>query len=160
MATPLHRDPEAVRADVAAGYVSEGRAREGYGVVLDGEGGIDAAATEALREWLASSRPRLSIVPDERPAYTGGKGMRRIVRLHGATAGRLGVDHDTLVELLGRHPAPLRAWVRLDDRIAEGDCPLDAFGRRVLGVAPGDTVVVRSLRTPPVAAGLAGQPDA
>ena len=33
---------------------------------------------------------------------------------------------------------------------------MDAFGRRVLGVAPGDTVIVKTLRTPRVAAGLAG----
>ena len=63
--------------------------------------------------------------------------------------------HDTLVELLRTHPAPLRAWGRIDDEVAGGDCPMDAFGRRVLGVAPGDTVIVRTLRTPRVAAGLA-----
>ena len=144
-----------MRSDVAAGYVSEIRAREGYGVVLDGTGGVDADATAALRERLAASRPRLVVVADERHAYTGGKGMRRIVRVNGVTAERLGVVHDTLVELRGTHPAPVRAWARLDDEVADGDCPMDSFGRRVLGVAPGDTVIVRSLPTPEVAAGLA-----
>ena len=153
---PLRRDPEAVRSDVAAGYVSEARARDGYGVVLDGAGLVDRAATSALREALASARPRLSIVVDERPAYVGGKGRRRIVRLSRATAAQLGAGHDTLVELRGGHPAPLRAWVRIDDEVAGGTCPMDTFGRRVLGVAPGESVTVKPLRTPTVAAGLAG----
>ena len=82
--------------------------------------------------------------------------MRRIVRLNGATAERLGIAHDTLVELRGAHPAPLRAWARIDDEVGGGECPMDAFGRRVLGVAPGDTLIVRTLSTPRVAAGLAG----
>ena len=153
---PLHRDPESVRADVAAGYISEIRAHEGYGVVLDEAGDVAGDATVALRKRLAASRPRLAIVADERPAYTGGKGMRRILRLNHATAARLDVAHDTLVELRGTHPAPLRAWARIDDQVAEGDCPMDGFGQRVLGVAPGDSVTVRTLPTPLVAAGLAG----
>ena len=124
--------------------------------MLDDSGGVDAAATAALREQLAASRPRLIVVADERHAYTGGKGMRRIVRVNGVTAERLGVVHDTLVELRGTHPAPVRAWARIDDEVAGGECPMDSFGRRVLGVAAGDTVVVRTLPTPRVAAGLAG----
>lgn len=43
------RDPERVRADVLAGFVSVGRAREVYGVELDPDGAVDAAATAALR---------------------------------------------------------------------------------------------------------------
>ena len=153
---PLRRDPEAVRADVVAGYVTEERARQGYGVAFDAWGSVDAAETTALRERTAGSRPRLSVVADERHAYTGGKGMRRVVRLNGATAARLDIVHDTLVELRGKHPAPLRAWVRIDDETADGDCPMNAFGRRVLGVAAGDTVTLRTLPTPQVTAGLAG----
>ena len=153
---PLHRDPEAVRGDVVAGYVSEARAREGYGVIFDETGKVHATETSTLRERHAASRPRVSIVADERHSYTGGKGMRRIVRLNGATAKRLGIVHDTLVELRGTHPAPLRAWARIDDEVADTECPMDAFGRQVLGVAPGDAVAVRTLSTPRVAAGLAG----
>ena len=152
---PLHRDPEAVRADIVAGYVTEERACDGYGVVLDDAGSVDRTAA-ARREQLAAARPRLSIVADERSAHTGGKGMRRMVRLGATTAERLGVVHDTLIELRGAHPAPLRAWTRVEDGVADGDCPMDAFGRRVLGVAPGNSVVVRTLPTPRVAAGLAG----
>ena len=45
----LERDPQAVAADVAAGYVSPQRARDTYGVVLDDEGHVDFGATLALR---------------------------------------------------------------------------------------------------------------
>ncbi|GAA3662154.1 hydantoinase B/oxoprolinase family protein [Microbacterium marinilacus] len=45
---PLQRDPRAVLDDVEAGFVSESRAREAYGVaIVDGE--VDADATAALR---------------------------------------------------------------------------------------------------------------
>ncbi len=43
--------------------------------------------------------------------------------------------------------------------IWNGECPMDAFGRRVLGVGDGGAVVVRTLLTPRVAAGLASRGD-
>lgn len=49
---PLDRDPERVRADVEAGYVSVEGAREDYGVVVDASGdgvAIDGDATARLR---------------------------------------------------------------------------------------------------------------
>jgi N-methylhydantoinase B len=45
---PRRRDPEAVRADVRAGYLTPARAREQYGVALV-EGTVDAEATARLR---------------------------------------------------------------------------------------------------------------
>jgi N-methylhydantoinase B len=53
---PLLRDPELVARDIVAGYVTEGHAREVYGVVVDGEGALDAAATAARREQVRSER--------------------------------------------------------------------------------------------------------
>jgi N-methylhydantoinase B len=46
---PLDRPAERVRRDVAAGVVSPDSAREDYGVVVDAQGRVDAAATERLR---------------------------------------------------------------------------------------------------------------
>ena len=46
---PHQREVGRVRADVARGYVSRASAREDYGVALDAEIGIDAAATARLR---------------------------------------------------------------------------------------------------------------
>ena len=47
---PFVRDPGEVAADVANGKVSPAAARERYGVVVDGEGVVDEAATAALRD--------------------------------------------------------------------------------------------------------------
>nr|MDP9461373.1 hypothetical protein [Actinomycetota bacterium] len=58
---PLERDADAVVADVASGYVSEGAAREDYGVVVrrDENGAVvlDRAATEQLRYEKAQASP-------------------------------------------------------------------------------------------------------
>jgi N-methylhydantoinase B len=45
---PRRRDPERVRADVRAGFLTEARARDAYGVVLT-DGHVDAAATARTR---------------------------------------------------------------------------------------------------------------
>jgi N-methylhydantoinase B len=52
---PLTRDPELVAKEVRQGLVTAGAARL-YGVVLDGEGAVDAAATEALRGEIMAGR--------------------------------------------------------------------------------------------------------
>jgi N-methylhydantoinase B len=117
---------------------------------------IDGEATREQRDALRAARPQLLATKDDRFAYVGEKGMRRILRLSPNTAEALGLTADQLVELKGRHPAPLRAWVRLDAEIRDGCCPLDELGRRILGVDEGNTVILRALATAPVAAGLAG----
>ncbi|MFB2582393.1 hydantoinase B/oxoprolinase family protein [Herbiconiux sp. P15] len=54
---PLERDPARVAKDVSAGYVSPGRARDTYGVVLDEAFEVDEAATAALRGELMAAQP-------------------------------------------------------------------------------------------------------
>jgi N-methylhydantoinase B len=155
---PLAREPERVRADVAAGYVSTERARDGYGVVLTADGAVDEAATQARRTALRAMRRRLPVRADERDPYEGGRGKHRVLRLAPGLARSLGVEPGDLVELLGRHPAPLRAWVRVDVSVPDGEIGLDAFGRRVLGVESGATVGLTPLPMPPVPGGLADGP--
>ena len=46
---PLKRSPDQVREDVLDDYCTVEYAREAYGVVLNDEFKVDAAATEALR---------------------------------------------------------------------------------------------------------------
>jgi N-methylhydantoinase B len=53
---PLDREPGRVRTDVREGYVSADSARDHYGVVLRVDGGVDEAATAALRQRLRSRR--------------------------------------------------------------------------------------------------------
>lgn len=52
--SPLDRDPEAVARDVRDGLVSREAAAEAYGVVLQADGGIDAAATARARQQLSA----------------------------------------------------------------------------------------------------------
>ena len=156
---PLDRDPEAVSEDVRAGFVSTKRAREGYGVVLDAAGEVDAEATTTAREALADARFRIAVRVDETDPYTGVRGRRRTLRLSPASAQRLGVVGDDLVEILGAHPAPLRAWVRVDEGEAEfRTLGLDTFGRRVLGVGAGDEVELRRIAHPRPPGGMAHPP--
>ena len=46
---PMNRDPARVAIDVRDGMVSAQAAKEHYGVVLDGQGALDIAATEKQR---------------------------------------------------------------------------------------------------------------
>ena len=151
---PLAREPDRVRDDVRAGYVSPERARLGYGVVLAPSGDVDVVATQAERARLAAARRRFPVIADERDPYEGRLGRHRVLRMPPAMAADLGLAAGALIELRGRHPAPLRAWLRIDTHAHEGQVALDAFGRRILGISPGDTVDVRHLPMPPIPGGL------
>jgi N-methylhydantoinase B len=55
---PLEREPECVRADVLDGKVSREHARSAYGVIIDDDTRVNAAATRAMRADLrAATRP-------------------------------------------------------------------------------------------------------
>ena len=57
---PLERDPELVGLEIRQGLVTSEGARA-YGVVADGAGVIDKAATAALREKMAAERGELAL---------------------------------------------------------------------------------------------------
>jgi N-methylhydantoinase B len=153
---PLTRDPRRVAEDVTREVVSMRAARDWYGVVIAPGGGIDEAATSALRAKLAQARSVMRIIADDAlDPYVGLKGRHRIVQLAAADAARLEVADDGLVEMFGRHPAPLRAWVRVAGS-ENGTVRMDAFGRNVLGVRNLDPVYMRRVDTPIVPKGLAG----
>ena len=57
---PLERDPALVSLEVRRGLVTVQGARA-YGVVADGRGEVDVAATEALRDELRSGRAELQV---------------------------------------------------------------------------------------------------
>ena len=99
----------------------------------------------------------MPVAADERDAYEGRRGKHRVLRLARALAAELGLATGDLVELFGRHPAPLRAWIRIEAGAPEGQAPLDTLGRRILGVSPGDTVGLRRLAMPPIPGGLVSQ---
>ena len=154
---PLLRDPEAVRRDVEFGAVSPERARDGYGLVLTAAGEVDPGATEALRKRLDAGRVRVEVIPDDSlDSYAGRRGRHRRVWLAPETARRLDTGEDGLIEMLGAHPAPLRAWVRLSPDEAPMTVRLDSFAREVLGVGAGERVILRKTPTVEVPGGLAG----
>jgi N-methylhydantoinase B len=152
---PLERAVDEVITDVRIGVVSRERAHDGYGVVIDAAGSADKAATQALRADLKQQLFFLTVVADDTiNSYVGAKGKRRILRLALADAEALGVAAGSLIEMLGKNPAPLRAWVRIEPGPA-GSVHLDAFARTVLAVGDGDRVQVRVLAMPPLPNGMA-----
>ena len=103
---PLERDPAAVAADVAEGYVTRAAATDVYGVVWRGEV-IDEATTTARRAEMRKARLRVRLTVATDLDVTAGRAMR----LDAVTAQRLGVSAGAVVELINGHGAPLRAWV-------------------------------------------------
>jgi N-methylhydantoinase B len=153
---PLRRAPDKVKQDVDAGYVSVERARERYGVCLLASGDIDHAATEMQRHKLRKERIFLPIEADESDQFEGWRGRHRVLRISRALADRLNVADADLVELKGKNPAPLRAWIRIAPERTGEQVPMDEFGRRVLGLKPGEAALFRKLEMPPLRLGMSG----
>ena len=152
---PLTRDPRCVAEDVAREAVSTEAARGWYGVAIAPDGRIDDIATAALRAKLTAARVRVRIIADDSlDPYAGLKGRHRTLELAAVDAARLEVTDDSLVEMFGRHPAPLRAWVRVGGTL-DGAVRMDDFGRNVLGVGNADLIYLRRIQTPAVPKGLA-----
>ena len=142
---PLEREPEDVAFDVREGYVDAAEARQVYGVVLTAKGAANARATVALRQKLRAARFAPAVVPTDTRLYRrNGVSERRICPLNPADARRAKLKADAIVELVGEHGAPLRAWVSLDRTVKAGTVPLDAYGREVL--RPGERLYIRPLR--------------
>jgi N-methylhydantoinase B len=142
---PLERDPERVALDVREGYVSAEAARLVYGVLVGAGGRVDAAATQELRERLQALRFRLTAVLDGEVFEAGPVSRRRVCRLNPSDARRAGIDEDWVVELDAGRAAPLRAWARLDARVAQGTLPIDDRGLSILKAAAGELVNLRTI---------------
>ena len=139
---PLRRDPAAVAADLAQGYVTPAAAQAIYGVVLRA-GAIDGKATARRRARLSAARPRvrLSAAPD----LDSERG--RWLRLDAVTAKRLGVGAGAVVELINPVGAPLRAWVA---GVLPGDggrAEVPAVVLRMLALAEDAVVDIRPVHT-------------
>ena len=104
--------------------------------LLSNEDGLEAIAVEGLSASDEAGAPPDTWDGVDCTLYFGGRDA-------------IEADHIRIEQLL-------RAWARIDDEVAGANCPMDAFGRQVLGVAPGDSVILRTLRTPRVTAGLSG----
>ncbi|GLY21486.1 hydantoinase B/oxoprolinase family protein [Micromonospora sp. NBRC 101691] len=138
---PLDRLPADVADDVAQEYLTGAQAYRRYGVVLEPSGGVDVAATVEARLRLRAERCWLRTVSSARPPYTGRRGSRRLAYV----APGAGLAEDTLVEVHGVHPAPLRAWIRHDPALADDQVAVDDAGLRILGCEVGERSWVRVL---------------
>jgi N-methylhydantoinase B len=145
---PYKREPERVRRDVELGYLSARDARQRFGVVLDGDGNVDAHATQANREQRSAQRVSATVQLANDDDIDG---PRRRITLSSAMAGTLGVSDLDLVELsTPACGAALRAWVRIDDHAPA--CKLGPMGLAVLGAEPGDRVEIRAVAARPESA--------
>ena len=152
---PLAREPDRVRDDVLAGYVSLEPCAPWLqsGPRIEWRRSTCPPRRQSARDWRRRDGAS-PVTADEREPYEGRLGRHRVLRMPPAMAADLGLAAGDLIELRGRHPAPLRAWLRIDAGAREGVVALDAFGRRILGISPGDTVEVRHLPMPPIPGGL------
>lgn len=144
---PLCREPGRVAEDVAAGYISVEAALSSYGVAIGANGSVDEVETARCRESRGAATHELEAVADDRSPYAGIRGLQRRLRLAPDTAQAFAVEDGDLIELAGRHAAPLRAWVLIDDDTPQQSAPLDGFAMRVLGIEHGNRVVLRKLNT-------------
>ncbi|MGH7386307.1 MAG: hydantoinase B/oxoprolinase family protein, partial [Candidatus Rokuibacteriota bacterium] len=139
---PLTRDPAAVAADIAEGYVTPASAERDHGVIWR-DGAVDVAATATKRAALLAGRPRVRLTPvADLDAERG-----RLVRLDARTATRLGVGPGAIVELVNPGGAPLRAWV---DSILPGDGQrgeIAPSALAMLGLADDALVEVRAVHS-------------
>jgi N-methylhydantoinase B len=99
---PRRRDPERVRADVRAGFLTTAQAREQYGVVL-ADGKVDADATSASR----------AAMPAPEAPFDYGPGRRELERRWPPAL------QDAAVRLLATVPPAVRDWGkhRIYDRV-------------------------------------------
>ncbi|MGE0751754.1 MAG: hydantoinase B/oxoprolinase family protein [Variibacter sp.] len=144
---PLLRDAERVAADVREGYVSSNAASKLYGVALKTDGTVDGPATERLRARLRDARFTLKAVLGDDVFEAGAVSKRRVCRLNPADAAA-GRFHDgDVVEFDARRAAPLRAWLRIDAKVAPGTVMLDERGLAILKAKAGERVELRRVAT-------------
>jgi N-methylhydantoinase B len=148
---PLTRPVEEVKDDVRYGYISRQEAEEFYGLVFARNGDVDAQRTAARRRQM-KKKSGISVGEAEGLQRDGLIKGRRLCFVTKRAASRLGMRPGEMVELLGRHPAPLRTWVDIMEGSSTGSRSiprhglfLDSFARSVLGVNSGEMVEVRKL---------------
>lgn len=142
---PLERDPDRVAFDLAEGYISKEAAYQLYGVAIEKNGGVDAAATLRLRKRLRESRFHLVTVLEPNSFEPGEVSRRRVIRLNPQDAVVAGIEDNELIEMDAGIAASLRGWARLDSSVKRGTLPIDARGIAILKIALGNQVELRRI---------------
>lgn len=140
---PLQRDPLKVERDVKLGYLSHGHARSRYGVVLAPDGGVDAEATQNLRDQLRRARVLVEVTHGGADEY---EGTSRQIRIPREVAEAAALADGDLLEVVSPDSAfALRGWARVDGEARRLHLGPSAIA--VLGVRPGAIVEVRRVHT-------------
>jgi N-methylhydantoinase B len=102
-----------------------------------------------LRQRIREARFAVTaVMATENDVFEAGAySRRRICRLNPAeaTAGRF--HEGDVVEFDARLAAPLRAWVRIDPKVARGTVPLGERALAILKIRAGERVELRSVTT-------------
>jgi N-methylhydantoinase B len=141
---PLARDPDAVLEDVRLGYIAGDEAASEYGVVIS-DGKIDEKSTASKRSRIKDARVYMKTRPTAEDEFAG---VRRLCRISGEAARRFGFRDGQLIEYVPQRAAPLRAWVKISDKIAEDETPIGPIGMSILSLSDGDPIRIRPVRSP------------
>ncbi|MBI1988194.1 MAG: hydantoinase B/oxoprolinase family protein [Betaproteobacteria bacterium] len=142
-ADPLERLTSLVARDVREGYVSRRHAEECYGVVIRDDATVDEDATAKARARRRAGRTALTVIAAANDEFIDG---RRMCSIAASTLQRLGADEGAAIEFVSLRGAPLRAWIKVSNGIADGCVPLGPKGCAILAVAEGQSVEVRLLQ--------------
>ena len=141
-ADPLERLTSLVARDVREGYVSRRHAEECYGVVFRDDATVDEDATAKARARRRAGRIALTVIAAGKDDFVDG---RRTCSVAASTLARLGAGEGAAIEFVSPRGAPLRAWIKVSNGIADGCVPLGPKGRAILGVAGEQAIEVRLL---------------
>jgi hypothetical protein len=140
----LDRDVNAIEADLMHGYITQPHAEQAYGAVFAG-GKIDRKATVNNRDALKAKRINSKVAAaDTLKAPLG----LRVCGLGAADAKAIEVSTGDIVELIKGDGAPLRCWVRVLPGVAANTVQLSPDSIGLAGIANGDNVHLRPLKTP------------
>lgn len=145
---PLKRDPARVAEDVRERYLTVDQARLRYGVVLDGAGAVDSAATEAVRKDLTADLVHVRL---EAANEDDIEGPRRRIAISRRLAEALNIDDGELIELRAAGAVPLRGWARIAEGGPEAAVAVGPLALKLLRARPGDRIELRAVRAIPAA---------
>ena len=140
---PLEREVELVMKDVIAGYVSERRASDVYGVVIE-DGHVDQTKTAALRDQQRQQRTYFKVGETDVDEFDE-RGLR-LCPMSREVAKKISTEDGGMVEYIGKQAAPLRAWAKIVDGADANEVSVGPIGRKILGVSSADQVWLRVVK--------------
>ena len=145
---PLKRDPARVAEDVRERYLTAEQARLRYGVMIDGTGAVDAAATVAVRKDLSADLVHVRLEAANEDDIDG---ARRRIAISSRLAAALNIDEGALIEMRAAGAVPLRGWARIAEGGPDAAIAVGPLALKVLRARAGDRIELRAVRPLPAA---------